>query len=132
MSHNDCVSDLITRIRNASRISNTSLSTPITKLGMGVLDVLKNEGYIRGYTVTNDIAWAPKAHVELKYVTGQPVIREISRVSTPGRRIYSSISDLQKVNGGLGIYIVSTSKGIMSDQQAREANVGGEVMCKVF
>jgi small subunit ribosomal protein S8 len=107
-------------------------STPGSRLRVHVLDVLKSEGYIRGYTTTEFDNGRSEIEIELKYFDGQPAIREVKRVSTPGRRVYSSVADLPRVANGLGISIVSTPKGVMSDSQARDQNVGGEVLCSVF
>lgn len=133
MNFSDPISDMLTRIRNAQRNGEETVKSPSSKLRVAVLDVLKREGYIRDYKVVEDESFK-NVVVELKYADnmGQPVIKEINRVSKPGRRVYSKIDDLKKVYGGLGISILSTSKGVMSDHEAREANVGGEVICKVF
>jgi small subunit ribosomal protein S8 len=123
---------MLTRIRNGQRANKSVINVPASKLRSNVLDVLQREGYIRGYSwseVANGIA---ELTVELKYSDGQPVIREISRVSKPGRRVYSGIKKLQPVYNGLGIAILSTPRGVMSDNEARAANVGGEVLCQVF
>ncbi len=132
MSINDPVGDLITRIRNAQMRRHSSLSVPASKLRGWVLDVLEGEGYIRGYSRMEKDGEKPCFDVELKYFEGQPVIQKIKRVSKPGRRVYSSVSDLTTVRNGLGISIVSTPKGVMSDAAARDANVGGEVLCEVY
>ena len=131
MSFTDPLGDLLTRIRNGQRVGKSSIDTPASKLRGNVLEVLKREGYIRGYTLVQE---GVKAHytVELKYYEGQPVIKAISRISTPGRRVYSSIKDLPRVRSGLGISILSTPRGVMSDNDARDANVGGEVLCRVY
>ena len=132
MSINDPLSDLIARIKNAAMRKRSTLSTPASKLRGRVLEVLQDEGYIRGYTLVEQPGEHPTFEVELKYFDGEPVIAEISRVSKPGRRVYSSIKDLKPVKNGLGISILSTPKGVMSDTAAREANVGGEVLCRVY
>src|SRR5437588_8652486 len=132
MSTHDPISDLFTRIRNAQMRSKSKVSTPGSKLRASVLDVLKSEGYIRGYTSTEFENGRTEFEIELKYFDGAPVIREISRVSKPGRRVYTSVKTLPRINNGLGIAIVSTPKGVMADHDAREANVGGEVLCTVF
>ena len=132
MSMTDPVADLLTRIRNAQRNFFDSVESPSSKSRVAVLDVLKREGYIRGYTLQNEENPQPTVKVQLKYDSGQPVIREIQRVSKPGRRVYSSLSDLESVRGGLGISVLTTSKGVMSDAEARLKNVGGEVICQVF
>jgi small subunit ribosomal protein S8 len=128
----DPVADLLTRIRNAQRNFFDSVESPSSKSRLAVLDVLKREGYIRGYSLLNEDQPQPTVKVQLKYDSGQPVIREIQRVSKPGRRVYSSLSDLPSVRGGLGISVLTTSKGVMSDAEARLKNVGGEVICQVF
>jgi small subunit ribosomal protein S8 len=129
---NDPLSDMIARIKNAALRQRSSVRTPASKLRAHVLDVLKDEGYIRGYEVVETPGEFPQFEIELKYFDGQPVIAEITRVSKPGRRVYSSIKDLKPVKNGLGISILSTPKGVMSDNAAREANVGGEVLCRVY
>ena len=132
MTMNDPVSDLLTRVRNGQRANKTSISSPASKLRISVLDVLKREGYIRGYEAATDESGLPIVRIELKYHDGAPVIREMHRVSTPGRRVYSKIKDLQRVYNGLGISILSTPRGVLSDGEARAQNVGGEVLCTVF
>ena len=132
MSMNDPLSDLIARIKNAAMRKRSKVLTPASKLRQRVLDVLQDEGYIRGYTLVEEPGQFPVFEIELKYFDGEPVIAEISRVSTPGRRVYSSIRDLKPVKNGLGISILSTPKGVMSDSAARDANVGGEVLCRVY
>ncbi len=132
MSMSDPISDMLTRIRNGQRIGADVVKSPSSKLRGAVLDVLKDEGYIRGYTEADLSPGIKEFTIELKYFEGGPVIREISRISKPGRRVYSKIADLQRVRGGLGISILSTPSGVMSDGKAREANVGGEVLCRVF
>ena len=131
MSMNDPLGDLLTRIRNAQMRNKSKVSSPGSKLRESVLEVLKSEGYIRGYTVTEREGRA-ELEIELKYFDGEPVIREISRVSKPGRRVYASVKALPRVNNGLGVAIVSTPKGVMADHAARDANVGGEILCTVF
>ena len=116
----------------AATRKRSSVLTPASKLRQRVLDVLADEGYIRGYKIVENPGEFPQFEIELKYFDGQPVIAEISRVSKPGRRVYSSIGDLKPIKNGLGISILSTSKGVMSDAAARDANVGGEVLCKVY
>ena len=131
MSMNDPLGDMLTRIRNASMRGKSTVRTPASKVRKWVLDVLKAEGYIRGYDeVTQD--GHPELEISLKYFDGTPVIRELRRVSTPGRRVYSGVKEIPQVRQGLGVAIVSTPKGVMSDAQARTANVGGEVLCTVF
>lgn len=132
MAINDPIGDLITRIRNAQMRKHSSLSVPASKLRGWVLDVLEGEGYIRGYSRIEVSGEKPAFDVELKYFEGEPVITKIKRVSKPGRRVYSSVGDLPSVRNGLGISIVSTPKGVMSDAAARNANVGGEVLCEVY
>ncbi|MBL4618825.1 MAG: 30S ribosomal protein S8 [Alphaproteobacteria bacterium] len=132
MSINDPIGDLITRIRNAQMRKHSSMSVPASKLRGWVLDVLQSEGYIRGYARIEKDGEKPAFDVELKYFEGTPVIQKIKRISKPGRRVYSSAGDLPSVRNGLGIAIVSTPKGVMSDAAARDANVGGEVLCQVY
>lgn len=132
MNLTDPLGDMLTRIRNAQMRKRSRVSTPGSKLRANVLDVLKTEGYIRGYSVTTRDDGRSEIDIELKYYDGTPVIREIKRVSKPGRRVYSSVSTLPRVRDGLGIAILSTSKGVMSEHQARDENVGGEVLCQVF
>jgi small subunit ribosomal protein S8 len=132
MSMTDPVGDMITRIRNGQRVGKTSVTSPASNLRSNLLDVLVREGFIRGYERYNVRAGVDELRIELKYHEGQSVIKEISRVSTPGRRVYSKIKDLSKVYNGLGISILSTPRGVMSDHEARQANVGGEVLCRVF
>lgn len=132
MAINDPVGDLITRIRNAQMRRHSTMNVPASKLRGWVLDVLETEGYIRGYSRVEKDGEKPNFEVELKYYEGAPVIQKIKRVSKPGRRVYSSVRDLSSVRNGLGISIVSTPKGVMSDAAARDANVGGEVLCEVY
>jgi len=132
MAMNDPIGDMIARIRNAAMRKRSKVSTPASKLRQRVLDVLQDEGYIRGYSVVQAPGEFPEFEIELKYFDGEPVIAEIARVSKPGRRVYSSIKDLKPIKNGLGISILSTPKGVMSDTAARDANVGGEVLCRVF
>ena len=132
MSMNDPVGDMLTRIRNAQMRRKTKVTTPGSRLRARVLDVLQSEGYIRGYSTTEYGNGRSEFEIELKYFDGAPVIAEIRRVSKPGRRVYSSIGDLKPVKNGLGISILSTPKGVMSDTAARDANVGGEVLCRVY
>ncbi len=129
---NDPIADMLTRIRNAQGRHKTTVSTPASKLRAWVLDVLKDEGYIRGYEGGTDKNGHPTLEIELKYYDGTPVIRELKRVSRPGRRVYMGVTDLPQVRGGLGVSIISTPRGVMSDAHARAANVGGEVLCTVF
>lgn len=131
MALTDPLGDLLARIRNGQQAGKSSIESPASKLRTSVLEVLKKEGYIRGYESVQDGNKA-NLRIELKYFEGEPVIKTISRVSKPGRRVYSGISELPKVRGGLGISILSTPRGVMSDVEARAANVGGEVLCRVF
>ena len=132
MSVNDPIGDMIARIKNAAMRKRGKVVTPASKMRQRVLDVLQDEGYIRGYALVEKPGEFPEFEIELKYFDGEPVIAEISRVSKPGRRVYSSIGDLKPVKNGLGIAILSTSKGVMSDAAARDQNVGGEVLCRVY
>ena len=129
---NDPIGDMLTRIRNAHLRGKSTVKTPASKLRGWVLDVLANEGYIRGYEGATSDAGHPELEISLKYFDGEPVIKELKRVSKPGLRVYSASSDIPTVRQGLGISIVSTPQGVMSDAQARAANVGGEVLCTVF
>jgi len=129
---NDPIGDMIARIKNAATRKRSKVSTPASKMRQRVLDVLQAEGYIRGYTLVQKPGAFPEFEIELKYFDGEPVIADIHRVSKPGRRVYSSISDLKPVKNGLGISILSTPKGVMSDTAAKDANVGGEVLCQVY
>ena len=132
MSMSDPLGDMLTRIRNAQMRSKSTVKSPASKLRGWVLDVLAAEGYIRGYESSTDADGKPAFEISLKYFDGEPVIRELKRVSTPGRRVYAAVSDIPQVRNGLGVSIVSTSKGVMSDARARSENVGGEVLCTVF
>ncbi len=132
MQLNDPIGDLIARIHNAQMRKKPKVSTPGSRLRVSVLDVLKNEGFIRGYASVDHANGKKELEIELKYFDGAPVIREISRVSKPGRRVYASVRNLPRINNGLGVAIVSTPKGVMADHAAREANVGGEILCTVF
>jgi len=132
MSVNDPLGDMLTRIRNAQMRSKSTVRTPASRLRGWVLDVLQAEGYIRGYGEATSASGKPEFEIQLKYFDGEPVIRELRRVSTPGRRVYAAVSDIPQVRNGLGVSIVSTSKGVMSDARARSENVGGEVLCTVF
>ena len=129
---NDPLGDMLTRIRNAQMRGKSTVRTPASKLRAWVLDVLADEGYIRGYEKAVDDKGHPALEISLKYFDGTPVIREIRRVSKPGRRVYMGVKDIPSVRQGLGVSIVSTPKGVMSDAAARSANVGGEVLCTVF
>jgi small subunit ribosomal protein S8 len=132
MSMTDPLADLLARIRNGQRAHKPMVESPASKIRANVLEVLQREGYIRGYSRQEVRPGVAELKIELKYVDGEPVIREITRVSKPGRRIYSRIADLPRVYNGLGIAILSTPRGVMSDNEARAANVGGEVLCRVF
>ena len=132
MSMTDPIADMLTRIRNGLMAGKSVVTTPASKTRQRILDVLQREGYIRGYSRTEGDANKATLSIELKYMEGEPVIRTINRVSKPGRRVYSSVRDLPRVHNGLGISIVSTPKGVLSDAEARESNVGGEVLCTVF
>ena len=129
---NDPLGDMLTRIRNAQMRGKSTATTPASKLRRWVLDVLADEGYIRGYQEVTDDHGHPAIEISLKYYDGAPVIRELKRVSKPGRRVYLGADDIPRVRRGLGVSIVSTSRGVMSDTAARSANVGGEVLCTVF
>ena len=131
MSMNDPLGDMLTRIRNAQMRGKSTVRTPASKLRAWVLDVLADEGYIRGYEKVED-SQHPELEISLKYYEGIPVIRDLKRISKPGRRVYVGIKDVPSVRQGLGVSIVSTSRGVMSDANARSANVGGEVLCTVF
>lgn len=128
----DPLGDMLTRIRNGQRAGKDVVSAPASKYRALVLDTLKREGYIRGYNRIDLGNGKANFDIELKYYEGQPVIKRISRVSKPGRRIYSSIDSLARVSNGLGVSILSTSRGVMSDNEARDAKIGGEVLCTVF
>jgi len=132
MALSDPLGDMLTRIRNGQRARMSSVESPASKLRTSVLEVLKREGYIRGYAQEEVRPGVSNLKIELKYHEGEPVIKQIARVSKPGRRVYSKINDLQRVYNGLGIAILSTPRGVMSDNEARAANVGGEVLCRVF
>jgi small subunit ribosomal protein S8 len=132
MSMNDPIGDMLTRIRNAQMRGKSTVKTPASKLRAWVLDVLLAEGYIRGYERGTDERGHPELEISLKYHDGRPVIRELSRVSKPGRRVYAGATELPSVRNGLGVSVVSTPKGVMSDAAARAANVGGEVLCRVY
>ncbi|MDA3889101.1 MAG: 30S ribosomal protein S8 [Allgaiera sp.] len=132
MSVNDPIGDMLTRIRNASMRGKSTVSTPASKLRAWVLDVLASEGYIRGYERKDTANGQGELIISLKYFEGASAIRELKRVSKPGRRVYAAATELPSVRNGLGVSIVSTPKGDMSDASARSANVGGEVLCTVF
>ncbi len=132
MSMSDPLGDMLTRIRNGQQAHKSVIQSPASKIRANVLEVLQREGYIRGYKRAETRSGIAELTIELKYVDGEPVIRELMRVSKPGRRVYSRISDLPRVYNGLGISILSTPRGVMSDNEARAANVGGEILCRVF
>ena len=132
MSMTDPLGDMLTRIRNGQRARKNQIVSPASKLRNNVLDVLKREGYIRDFSQRELRPGISEIEIQLKYHDGEPVIQEISRVSKPGRRIYSKIKDLQRVYNGLGIAILSTPRGVLSDNEARDQNVGGEILCQVF
>jgi len=129
---NDPLADMLTRIRNAQLRGKSTVITPASKLRTRVLEVLADEGYIRGFEPTTGADGHPAIEISLKYFDGTPVIRTLKRISTPGRRVYMGVKDIPQVRQGLGVSIVSTSKGVMSDANARSANVGGEVLCQIF
>ena len=131
MALTDPLGDMLTRIRNGQRARKDSVLSPAPKLRAGVLDVLQREGYIRGYT-QDDTGKHPALRIELKYFEGEPAIKHVARVSKPGRRVYSGSRELPNVRNGLGITIVSTPRGVLSDAEARAQNVGGEVLAEVF
>jgi small subunit ribosomal protein S8 len=132
MTMSDPLGDMLTRIRNGQRAHQAVVASPASKLRANVLEVLQREGYIRGFSREQVRPGVAELKIELKYVDGEPVIREISRISKPGRRIYSKLADLPRIYNGLGIAIVSTPRGVMSDNEARAAKIGGEVLCRVF
>ena len=128
----DPLGDMLTRIRNGQRARQAVVASPASKIRANLLEVLRREGYIRGFSREQIRPGVSELRIELKYVDGEPVIREIARISKPGRRIYSRIADLPRTYNGLGISILSTPRGVMSDNEARAAKVGGEVLCRVF
>ncbi len=132
MTMSDPLGDMLTRIRNGQRAHKSAIESPASRLRSNVLEVLQREGFIRGYSESEMKPGIAELRIELKYHEGAPVIREIHRVSKPGRRVYSKIKDLPRVYNGLGISILSTPQGVLSDSEARAANVGGEVLCTVF
>jgi small subunit ribosomal protein S8 len=132
MSMTDPLGDMLTRIRNGQRAGKRVISAPASKLRARVLDVLQREGFIRGYSEAEVTPGVRELTIELKYHEGEPAIREISRVSKPGRRVYSKLEDIPRVYNGLGVAILSTPRGVISDSEAREAHVGGEILCKVL
>jgi small subunit ribosomal protein S8 len=132
MSMSDPLGDMLTRIRNGQRARKSAVLAPASRLRSNVLEVLKREGYIRGFSRSEVRPGVAQLTIELKYNEGEPVIRELERISTPGRRVYSRVSDLGRIYNGLGISILSTPRGVLSDNEARAQNVGGEVLCRVF
>jgi len=128
----DPLGDMLTRIRNGQQAKKTKIISPASRLRANVLEVLKREGFIRSFSERQIRPGIAEIEIELKYHEGDPVIKEISRVSTPGRRVYSGVKDLPRVYDGLGISILSTPRGVLSDSEARDQNVGGEVLCQVF
>ena len=132
MSLSDPLGDMLTRIRNGQKAGKATIVSPASKVRASVLDVLKREGYIRGYQQSDGDSGGIEFRIELKYHEGHPVIRDIARVSRPGRRVYSKVAEIPRVFNGLGISILSTPRGVMSDNEARAANVGGEILCRVF
>jgi len=132
MAMSDPLGDMLTRIRNGQMANKSAIKAPASKLRSNVLEVLRREGYIRGYETVDLGGGKTELSIELKYHNGEPVIRELRRVSKPGRRIYKGVAELPRVYNGLGIAIVSTPRGVLSDAEARDARVGGEVLCTVF
>lgn len=132
MTMSDPLGDMLTRIRNAQQRRKSTVTTPASNLRGRVLEVLAEEGYIRGYSRTDFDGGKSEFEIELKYYEGTPVIQKIARISKPGRRVYTSVKDMPRVSNGLGIAILSTPRGVMTDAQAREENVGGELLCQVF
>lgn len=130
MSLSDPLGDMLTRIRNGQSAQKSAVHSPASRLRMNVLEVLKREGYIRGFSREDE--GHQELSIELKYHNGEPVIKEIRRVSKPGRRVYSGVNDIPRIYNGLGISILSTPRGVMSDAEARDAHVGGEILCTVF
>ena len=132
MSLSDPLGDMLTRIRNAQRARQSRCVAPASRLRANVLEVLKREGYIRAWRVEELRPGVRNIEIELKYSEGEPAIKEITRISKPGRRVYASVTNIPRVNDGLGVSILSTPKGVMADHEARSQNVGGEVLCRVF
>jgi len=132
MSLSDPLGDMLTRIRNGQRAMKSSIKSPSSKLRLNVLEALKREGFIRGYDVSEPEKGKPEISIELKYYQGKGVIEHVSRVSKPGRRVYSGVKDLPTIRNGLGVAILSTPNGVLSDNEARDAHVGGEVLCKLY
>ncbi len=132
MSFSDPLGDMLTRIRNGQKANKSSVKSPSSKLRINVLETLKREGFIRGYEVSEPQKGKPELSIELKYYQGKGVIEKVDRVSKPGRRVYTGVKEITPVRNGLGISILSTPKGVLSDNEARDANVGGEVLCTVY
>ncbi|MDF2367892.1 30S ribosomal protein S8 [Sneathiella sp.] len=132
MSLSDPLGDMLTRIRNGQRAMKSSIKSPSSKLRLSVLEALKREGYIRGYDVAEPEKGKPEVTIELKYYQGKGVIEHVSRISKPGRRVYTGVKDLPTIRNGLGVAILSTPSGVLSDNEARDAHVGGEVLCKLY
>jgi small subunit ribosomal protein S8 len=132
MSFSDPIGDMLTRIRNGQKARKSTITSPASTLRENILEVLKDEGYIRGYARGKVSEGIDQITIELKYYENQPVIQTLTRVSKPGRRVYAKIKDLKPINNGLGVIVLSTPKGILSDGKARELNVGGEILCNVF
>ncbi|MCO6466337.1 MAG: 30S ribosomal protein S8 [Bradyrhizobiaceae bacterium] len=131
MPVSDTIADFLTRIRNASAAKHKSLDVPSSKLKVAIAEILKDQGFIAGYQLRTE-GPQPTLEVKLRYYFGQPVIREIKRVSKPGRRVYAGVTELPRVRNGLGVAIISTPRGVMSDKQARRENVGGEILCTIW
>ena len=132
MSLSDPLGDMLTRIRNGQRAMKSSIKSPSSKLRLNVLEALKREGFIRGYEVSEPEKGKPEVTIELKYYQGKGVIEHVSRISKPGRRVYTGVKDLPTIRNGLGVAILSTPSGVLSDNEARDAHVGGEVLCKLY
>ena len=132
MSFSDPLGDMLTRIRNGQSAKKSAVKSPSSNLRINVLEALKREGFIRGFVVSESEPGKPELSIELKYYQGKGVIEHVSRVSKPGRRVYSGVKDLPTVRNGLGISVLSTPRGVLSDNEARDANVGGEVLCKLY
>ncbi|MEH6403357.1 MAG: 30S ribosomal protein S8 [Sneathiella sp.] len=132
MSFSDPLGDMLTRIRNGQSAKKSAVKSPASNLRINVLEALKREGFIRGFVVSENEPGKPELSIELKYYQGKGVIEHVSRVSKPGRRVYSGVKDLPTVRNGLGISVLSTPRGVLSDNEARDANVGGEVLCKLY
>ena len=131
MTMTDPISDLLSRIRNGQQVKKSSISCPSSKIKLAILKVMKDEGYIRDYSLTEDIK-GKKIEISLKYFHGEPVIKEIVRISKPGLRVYSSVKNMPVYKNNMGVSIISTSKGVMTNIKAKEINIGGEVLCRVY